>query len=32
VGSATAAEPGTYEGVPVFWAHGPRTLRVRLER
>jgi cytochrome P450 len=32
VGSATAAEPGTYDGVPVFWAHGPRTLRVRLER
>lgn len=32
VGSATAIDPGTYDGVPVFWAHGPRTLRVRLER
>jgi hypothetical protein len=32
VGSATATEPGTYDGVPVFWAHGPRVLRVRLER
>ena len=30
VDTVTPVEPDVYDGVPVFWAHGPRTLRVLL--